>query len=443
MCPKLTTHIPLICEIRVESAIVLLTSSLSFQPDQDAMDNFDAVDLSWVRHTTDPLEVLRHGVTFLQDPSKINNSNHEVWCNLHITPALEGIIVEVCSLEEVTHWAKNKHLGSAPDPTEPRVTNLIVALGNNPWPCTLSLARVQVAPNQKMCSLIEAVDSAKEHFNREKGLEAAHYYLTPVYMEAPYLLSDARLQAADGTAMVIGVATLSVNPKDNTVNLTASEGATSTLVVCHLLHLSTDLVLIPPQLYHPVWTGMRRVKICYESFTHFPPNVSESECNSQQLTLMEGLYVPEPGVLLDLAEQLDNLRTVSPRTKASNPESGDRHGAKDETPKKIRPGDAGDTPKKHHKSHKEKSQSKHSLTEKPPASSSCELDVDLEANRLGDVVAQTCLSVASMMKVVENTHNSKIAEALIVRQPLEKVSTKAIDLVMDEIQGACTTADMW
>ena len=33
--------------------------------------------------------------------------------NLHITPALEGIIVEVHSLEEVTHWAKKGHLGSA------------------------------------------------------------------------------------------------------------------------------------------------------------------------------------------------------------------------------------------------------------------------------------------------------------------------------------------
>ena len=132
------------------------------------------------------------------------------------------------------------------------------------------------------------MDSAKECFNREKGLEGSHYYFTQVYMEAPYLLSDAGLQAADGTATVIGVATLGVNPKDNTVNLTASEGAKSTLVVHHLLHLSMDLVLIPPQLSHPVWTGMRRVKICYKSFIHFPtfyipPNMSESECNSQQL----------------------------------------------------------------------------------------------------------------------------------------------------------------
>ena len=69
--------------------------------------------------------------------------------------------------------------------------------------------------------------------------------------------------------------------------------------------------------------------------------------------------------------------------------------------------------------------------------------MDCKANRLGDVVAQACLSVARMTKVVENTHNSKIAEALLVRQHLEKVSTKAIDSVMDEIQGAHTTADMW
>ena len=120
---------------------------------------------------------------------------------------------------------------------------------------------------------------------------------------------------------------------------------------------------------------MRRVKVWYESFINFPtlyvpPNMSESECNSQQLTLMGGLYIPKSGVLLALADQLDNLRTVPPRPKASNPESGDGHGTKDETPKKIKLGDTGDTPKKHHKSHEEKSQSKHSPMEKSPASSS-------------------------------------------------------------------------
>ena len=296
-----------------------MLTSLSFQPNQDAKDNFDAVDLSQVKHTTDPPEVLRHGLAFLQDPSKINESNCKVWCNLHITPALEGIIVEVCSLEEVTHWVKKGHLGSTPDPTEPRVANLIVALGNNPWPCTLGLARVYVAPNQKMCSLIEALESAKEHFNREKGLEAAHYYLTPVYTEAPYILSDTGLQGANGSATIIGVATLGVNPKDNAVNLTISEGATSTLVIHCLLHLTINLILIPPQCSHPAWTRMRRVKIRYESFICFPtlyipPNVSESECNSQQLALMGGLYIPEPGVLLALADQLDNLRMAPPWT---------------------------------------------------------------------------------------------------------------------------------
>ena len=99
-------------------------------------------------------------------------------------------MVEVCSLEEVTYWAKKGQLGSDSDPTEPGVANLIVAFSSSPWPHTLGLTRVHVALNQKMCSIIEAVESAREHFNGEKGLKAAHYYLTPVHTEAPYILSD-------------------------------------------------------------------------------------------------------------------------------------------------------------------------------------------------------------------------------------------------------------
>ena len=197
---------------------------MSFQPNQDAKDNLDAADLSQAKCTTDPPEALRHGLALLQDPSKIDESNCKAWCNPHTTPALKGIAVEVPSLEEATHWAKKGCLGSAPDPTEPRVANLIAAPGHNPWPCTLSLARVHVALNQKMCSLIEAMESAKECFNREKGLEAAHYYLTPVYTEAPYILSDAGLQGANGSATIISVAALGVNPMDNAVNLTISGG---------------------------------------------------------------------------------------------------------------------------------------------------------------------------------------------------------------------------
>ena len=51
--------------------------------------------------------------------------------------------------------------------------------------------------------------------------------------------------------MVIGVAAVGVDLKDNTVNLATSEGPTSTLVICRLLHLKTNLVLVPPQLSHP------------------------------------------------------------------------------------------------------------------------------------------------------------------------------------------------
>ena len=69
-------------------------------------DNFEAVDLSWIKNVTDPLKVLKQGSDFLEDPSKISIDNRERWCNLHVTPALQGIVVEVRSLEEVAYWAK-------------------------------------------------------------------------------------------------------------------------------------------------------------------------------------------------------------------------------------------------------------------------------------------------------------------------------------------------
>ena len=54
-----------------------------------------------------------------------------------------------------------------------------------------------------------------------------------------------------------------------------------------------NLILVPPQLSCPMWTGMRRAEIWYESFIHFtasyaPPNTSELEINTQQLGLMGG-----------------------------------------------------------------------------------------------------------------------------------------------------------
>ena len=168
--------------------------------------------------------------------------------------------MEVCSLEEVTYWAKKGWLGSDSDPTEPRIANLIVAFGISPWPRTLSLARVHVAPNQKLCSITHAVEAAKEHFSLENKLDAPHYYLTTVYTEAPYILSDAGLQAEDGRATVIGVTTVGVDLTDNTVNLAASEGPTSTLRVCCLLHPEANLILVPsihssPVPHGPGWGG--------------------------------------------------------------------------------------------------------------------------------------------------------------------------------------------
>ena len=101
-----------------------------------------------------------------------------------------------------------------------------------------------------------------------------------------------------------------------------------------------------------------------------------------------------------------------------------------------------DLPRKH-KSHEEKGRLRHSPTEKSPASSSREHNVMLETDKLGDAVAQACLSVTRMSRVVEKAHNSKTAKAFLVRQHLEKASIEAIDLMKDEIQGARTLADVW
>ena len=411
-------------------------------------DNFEAVDLSWVKNATDPLMVLRQGLDFLEDPSKISNNNHERWCNLHITPALQGFIMEVRSLEEVAYWAKKGQLGSDSDPMEPGIANLIVAFGVSPWPHTLSLARVHVALNQKLCSITHAVESAKEHFSLDNKIESPHYYLTPIYTEAPYILSDAGLQTEEGGATVIGVATVGIDLTDNTVNLAACEGPTSTLVVCCLLHLKANLVLVPPQLSCPAWTGMRRSRIRYESFIHFtapyaPLGRSDLEVTTHQLGFIRNLVVPEPAVLLSLADQLDNLKAVPPKSREAILEPREEEGTKEETPKKAKSAETGDPPRRHHKSCEEKSQSRHSSTEKSPASSSCEHNMVLKAEKLGDVVAQACLSVVRMSRVVEKAHNSKTAEALLVRQCLEKASADTINSAKDEIQGTHTPADIW
>ena len=51
------------------------------------------------------------------------------------------------------------------------------------------------------------------------------------------------------------------------------------------------------------------------------PNRSEFEINAHQLGLMRDLHVPEPVVLLTLADQLDNLRAAPPKPKEAIPES--------------------------------------------------------------------------------------------------------------------------
>ena len=69
--------------------------------------------------------------------------------------------------------------------------------------------------------------------------------------------------------------------------------------------------------------------------------------------------------------------------------------------------------------------------------------MNLDASRLGTAMAQACSSAVRMTKAMEDCHNSKIAEALLTKQCLEKASAEVIELMMDDIQGAHTPVDMW
>ena len=238
-----------------------------------------------------------------------------------------------------------------------------------------------------------------------------------------------------------------VDPVDNTVDLVASKGLTSTLMAHHLLHLEDNIVLIPLQLSCPTWTGMRRATIRYESFIHFtapyaPLGESEVEVTTHRLGSLQNLVVPEPAVLLSLADQLENLKAAPTEPNVAIMEPREEKDTKEETPKKAKSTET-DLPRKHHKSREEKGRSRHSPTEKSPTSLSHEHNVTLKTDKLGDAVVQACLSVMRMSRVVEKAHNSKTVEAFQVRQRLEKASIEAIDSMKDEIQGARTSADVW
>ena len=128
----------------------MVNISLYFQPNQHVSDNSEPVDLSWLRCNTVPDTIQGYGLSFLEDPLKISDDNRNIWCNLHVTPVLSSIVVEICNLEEVAYWAKKECLGSDTDPMESGMANLIMALGKDPWPCTLGLARVVVPPSQRL-----------------------------------------------------------------------------------------------------------------------------------------------------------------------------------------------------------------------------------------------------------------------------------------------------
>ena len=70
---------------------------------------------------------------------------------------------------------------------------------------------------------------------------------------------------------------------------------------------------------------------------------------SQQLMILKDLRVPDPQVLLDMANQLDSLRTASSQLEGK-PRPGDKDDPKGETPKKSKqagPEDGSEKKKSH------------------------------------------------------------------------------------------------
>ena len=180
---------------------------------------------------------------------------------------------------------------------------------------------------------------------------------------------------------------------------------------------------------------MRRATIRYESFIRFiapyaPPEKSEVDIAMHQLGSIQNLVIPEPVVLLSLADQLENLKAAPAEPTEAVPEPREEEGTKEETPKKTKSAET-DSPRKHHKSHEDKSRSRHSPTEKSPASSSHEHNATLDTDKLRDTVVQACLSVVRMSRVVEKAHHSNTSQAWLVRQCLEKASIEAVDLMKD------------
>ena len=168
---------------------------------------------------------------------------------------------------------------------------------------------------------------------------------------------------------------------------------------------------------------------------------SLSACHSE-LVVLRNLRIPKPQVLLDMADQLDQQKVMPPQ-----PEGYDirpdykQDDSKEETLKDKPSGSDGTDRKKKHKSHE--SCSRHSSADKISTLSPEEADVSFNLTQLGAAVAQACLSVVKMTQAMEDRHNSRIADALLIKKKLEEASVGVIKSMMDDIRAAHTPAGMW
>ena len=140
--------------------------------------------------------------------------------------------------------------------------------------------------------------------------------------------------------------------------------------------------------------------------------------------------------------QLDQAKGMPPQPEGHDIRPEDKQDdSKEETPKKDRPLGSEDGPekKKKHKSHE--SRLRHSSVDKRSTLSPNQAGGNFNSTRLGTAMAQACLSVVKMTQAVEDRHNSRIADVLLMKK-LEEVSAGVIKSMMD-IRANRTPVDMW
>ena len=199
-----------------------------------------------------PAEVLKIWDGFLSWPDKITMKNRMFWCNLHILLAMPHFMVETRAYNELVCWALGKILGSTEDLTKQGVAILLTTFPGGLWDRTVGIIRLVVHPKQALIPIAKAVQMLRNHYTES---EKEPYFVLIPFHTTCFKLSSLMTACADGP-VVTGAAAFVLNPQDNMVDLSKTDGVIRTLLVCRLLcgptkKIPGDTAIILPQLSIP------------------------------------------------------------------------------------------------------------------------------------------------------------------------------------------------